>query len=371
MKRLFITSITTLVLGFTSCQSGVWNVNGTCEGLADGDTVYITKDFRSGIPMDTAIVEDGEFEFSGDQDTTLFCMVYSPKNDALSRPFFIEKGTVNIVLSENPMKSKISGTPMNDKWQKIAALQSEASAELDSLYQEYQSLEQTTDAAIRDSYMTRMDSIEKNFYEVIAETSKQNLDNEFGYFLLTHYDHSDIIDAKTRLELMAQLPQNMQQREAFIKLKTIKEQELQTAEGTVMPDFEMNDINGKSTTIFKEIKGKKVVILDFWASWCGPCRAEMPRLVELYSKYASKGLGIVGISLDTNAEAWKKETSRLGISWRQMSDLQGWNNAAAQMFAVRSIPFTVIVDGDGKILKKGLRGEAMDSFIADYLKNNK
>lgn len=109
-------------------------------------------------------------------------------------------------------------------------------------------------------------------------------------------------------------------------------------------------------------------MIDFWASWCGPCRKEMPNVVEAYKAFKDKGFGIVGISLDENADKWKEAITALNITWPQMSDLQGWNNAGAKLYGVNSIPATVLVDQEGTIVARNLRGDAIKSKLNELLK---
>jgi thiol-disulfide isomerase/thioredoxin len=112
----------------------------------------------------------------------------------------------------------------------------------------------------------------------------------------------------------------------------------------------------------------KYVLLDFWASWCPPCRAEMPRLVELYNTYKSKNFEIVGYSLDKDGEAWKAGIEQLNMTWPQMSDCGFWDSPAVKLYAVQSIPCVLLIDPDGKIIERGLAGEALSDKIAVLLK---
>ena len=132
-------------------------------------------------------------------------------------------------------------------------------------------------------------------------------------------------------------------------------------------EFSMTDIDGKEVNVTDEFAKHKITLIDFWASWCGPCMQEMPNLVRIYGKYKDKGLGIVGVSLDEDKSQWTEAVSSMGMVWTQLSDLQGWNNSAAQKYGIQAIPFTVVVDSTGKVLDAGLRGEQLETEIAKLL----
>ena len=129
----------------------------------------------------------------------------------------------------------------------------------------------------------------------------------------------------------------------------------------------MQTPEGKTVKLSDYVGKGKVVLVDFWASWCGPCRREMPNLVEAYAKYKNKNFEIVGVSLDQSADAWKEAIKKLNITWPQMSDLKGWQNEGAQLYAVNSIPHTMLVDADGTILARGLHGEKLQTKLEEVL----
>ncbi|HQQ93647.1 MAG TPA: TlpA disulfide reductase family protein [Bacteroidia bacterium] len=138
-----------------------------------------------------------------------------------------------------------------------------------------------------------------------------------------------------------------------------------TTLGQTAPDIVMPGPDGKELAL-SSFRGK-VVLIDFWASWCGPCRKEMPNVVKAYAKYKNKGFEIFGVSLDQDKQRWLDAISKDGITWPQVSDLKYWENAAARVFNVQSIPYTVLLDKDGKILDKNLRGEALEKRLAELL----
>ena len=215
--------------------------------------------------------------------------------------------------------------------------------------------------------MEQIDRLNERFAALVVKTVEKNIDNEFGYFLLTYYPE-ELIDNENRARLIKELPAEMRQRPVIKQFEQELAKMAKMAEGSTIRDFTQKAPDGTEVSLMAEVKKHKITIIDFWASWCGPCRQEMPFMVELYGKYKDKGLGIIGISLDEDSDAWKAATQQLNIPWSQMSDLKGWENAIAKHFCVNSIPHTIVVDQQGKILKRGLRGEKLQEFIADELK---
>lgn len=139
-----------------------------------------------------------------------------------------------------------------------------------------------------------------------------------------------------------------------------------TSGNVAAPEISLPDLNGKQHRL-SDLKGK-VVLIDFWASWCGPCRKENPNVVRLYKKYNSKGFEIFSVSLDTDKAAWKQAIERDGLIWKNhVSDLMGWNTPLVQQYGISGIPYTVLIDGEGKIIGIGLRGEQLEQKLEEVL----
>ena len=353
-----------LIGALTACQSTTYQVNGTIEGAADGDTLFLTSDLQTGIPSDTIFVEDGKFHISGEADSVRLCMIYSAKRNELNAPFFIEPGIISIQIKETPGASRVGGTKCNDEWQvlndSVISIGKEINRIAEHIYGN------TVTPEEQQKGMEAIDKLNQRFSRMVINTCEKNIRNEFGYFLLTYYP-DELIDIQSRSRLIKLLPEEMRKREQIRVMEQSLEASAKTAEGATIPDFSRPAPDGTLLSIMSEVSQHRITIIDFWASWCGPCRQEIPFMIELYNKNKDKGLGIVGVSLDNDKDEWLTAIKQLNMAWPQMSDQNDWGNSVAKLFNITSIPHTIVVDQQGKILRHGLRGEALANFVAEQL----
>jgi peroxiredoxin len=150
------------------------------------------------------------------------------------------------------------------------------------------------------------------------------------------------------------------------RIRTYLDEQAKIGLGRTAPEFSMADTTGKPVAL-SSLRGKYVLV-DFWASWCGPCRKENPNVVAAYQKYHDKGFEILGVSLDDKKHLWEKAINADKLTWQHVSDLKGWRNQAAGLYMVKSVPSSFLLDKDGKIIAKNLRGEDLHKKLAELLK---
>lgn len=365
MKKLIY--LFTAAAMLAACNNGNkgYTITGTVEGATDGDTVYLrTKEGRQFVKLDSAIIKAGVFSFKGTQDTVVsrYITYNADGKESLMIDFFLENGKINISLTRN--NDSATGTPCNDAYQEIRSQVNGLNAQRESIY------ESMADTALTDEQRQakgkEIDNLENMIVDVLKDGVNKNITNAVGIQLLKQNFYYMSVD---ELEpLMPQIPAAYASDEVIVKIKENVEKMKATAVGQKFTDFEMQTPEGKTVRLSDYVGKGKIVLVDFWASWCGPCRREMPNLVEAYAKYKNKNLEIVGVSLDQNNESWKDAIKKLNITWPQMSDLKYWNCEGAKLYAVSSIPHTVLIDGEGTIIARGLHGEGLQEKLAEVLK---
>ena len=199
----------------------------------------------------------------------------------------------------------------------------------------------------------------------LTAISKLNIQQEMPLFKQVRDDLRKVMPRSSFFAMYRDQVDRLEQQEIAMKAQEEEMKRLSNLlpVGSEAPEIRQNTPTGE-TFALSELRGK-VVLIDFWASWCRPCRMENPNVKLVYEKYHNKGFEILGVSLDRAQDAWVAAIQQDGLPWKHVSDLGFWNNAAAQEYGVSSIPFTVLVDRDGKIIDKGLRGDQLEGKLAE------
>ena len=339
-----------------------YHLQGTVEGISQPARLLLVD--SDGALLDTIDVDaKGAFTLDGQADSVRFLSLYLENEQKTSYDFFTEQGNISMTIQPEKGICQLKGTEANEALQQMMTAMQPYTEKLNELEQ---LASDTTQRLDEWALIERYNQIGNELMKQLKEAAQKNTQNELGYMLVCRYIDPTEEPALLR-QLIEQMPEQYRQRAQIKDLIKKLDAAKDTEEGQKMADFQLNDTEGQPVSIMSLVGQNRITILDFWASWCGPCRNEMPFMRQLYADYKGKGLGIVGISLDDSKDAWLKAITDLKIEWPQISDLQGWNNAAATLFQVNAIPFIVVVDANGTILKKGLRGEPLKEFISQQL----
>ena len=359
MRKLLLSIVAaSMTLAACNAQSG-YKVTGTVEGMPDGKAIIATVNGSSLDTLAKADVKNGSFEFTGNvsEPTGAYIMVIGQRG---AIPFMLENA--NITVNAGQAGLTVTGSEGQKIYDQFMAINATAQQEAMKLQQEYQAAngDQAKMQAVQEAYAKLMTDAQAKETELI----KANPDSYVSTFVIVSgMGQMEYEQLKEKYALLGEKAKATAHGKAIAAQIAKLES---TAIGQIAPNFTITTPEGESISLY-DIKGK-VKLIDFWASWCGPCRGENPHVVEIYKEYHPKGLEIFGVSLDNNKEAWVKAIADDGLVWKHGSDLKGWQSAPAQLYSVSGIPHTVLLDENNKIIAKNLRGDELKQKIAELLK---
>ena len=360
MKKIALMAIAALTM--VACQNEkAYTISGTFATAGEGDSVSLQLvQGRKLVDLQKGPVLNGKFEFKGVADSVQIAAV--TMNDTYCQ-FFLEAGEIKINLIPGEITFAL-GTPNNNAYEAFMS-------DMNAIEEEYAEIAESAQNpefsdAKRKEIEEQLASLEEKLFQAIKNSITDNAGNDFGlYNLFNYYNMFSPEELAVVLDnYMVSFPTNAR----LQQLKKRNDFTLETSVGKQFKDFEMPDVEGSIHKLSEYIATNKVTLVDFWASWCGPCRAEMPAVKAAYEAFKDKGFGIVGVSLDNNKNAWTAAIESLGMDWAHISDLKGWNCAGAKLYGVNSIPATILVAQDGTILARNIRGEAIQEKLAELLK---
>lgn len=365
MKKYIFSAI--CVLLFIACneQPG-YVINGTVDrDDLNGEYIYLYEyGVKDAAPIDSALIKNKSFTFKGVQEVPVLRMLAFKEgtidkdtyfhvigSTPYSLWFLLDNSKLNAEIAE---KSSITGSSENED---LTAYM----REMDKLDNEAEKIDKDAENAGEeyDKIFTKEENISKDF---ILHHNNSLVAAAIFYDLrhsISEKDRRTIIDnAGDTFKSAPNIDKVIEHLAVLDKV----------AIGKQFTDFKMADTDDNIHSLSEYVGNGKIVLIDFWASWCPPCRRDMPQLVEVYNKYKNQEFEIIGISLDSDKAAWEKGIKDLKITWPQLSDLQGWKNAGATLYGINSIPHTILVDRDGTILDKYIHADKLNDTIAGLLK---
>lgn len=351
-------------------------IKGELRGdFEEGTQVFLKKTGDNGQPMelDTTILVNGKFQFTG---TSLEPDIHYIFVDKLSgyTAIIVENGTINFNAQKDSLGfAEVEGTLQNEIFFSYLDKSKELSQQARSIQEDMQkaSTVQDNEATVM-ALNDEMQELQAEYKTFEMDFIKNNPNGLISALLLDRalaMNTADIGEIQTMYDALSEdikvTKPGKKVLDEIAKKKKLEEASKSTAVGAKAPEFSGPNPDGE-TIALSDVMGK-VTLIDFWAGWCRPCRAENPNIVAVYKKYHDKGLNVVGVSLDRTAEAWKKAIADDGLTWNHISNIAYFDDEIAKMYNVQAIPAAFLLDENGIIVAKNLRGAELEEKVSELL----
>ncbi len=363
MKRILYIIAGFVILSACTTKPG-YQISGTIDGLTAGDFVLLEQRIdKEYVKIDSVTSPDGTFEFTGSVEIpdVYYVTVPGKRGKAL---IFLENSQIGFTAHADTLwKPVITGSAVHDEYNAFQESLMEIYGKARELYASYREADQAGDEETTNKLEKEMDAVDDEVQEFQQAYLDENPASFIAPFIVQnlHYGkEADEIEA-----LLAKLDPSLQGSSLVGNITRRVEILKKVAIGMPAPEFTQNDSLGNPVSL-SSFRGKYLLI-DFWAAWCQPCRAENPNVVKAYQKYTDKGFEVLGVSLDNSRDKWLKAVKDDGLTWAQVSDLKYWSNEIAALYGISSIPSNLLLDREGLIIKKNLRGEDLHSALEKLL----
>ena len=361
MKKVVLVLL--VAIAAVACKNSTYTISGTVDQKdLIGKTVYIRERInREWKTLDSTTISDRKFSFKGTIDTAkiAYIVYQSPKNKRVRQAFVLENGNISVLADSTGFMS-FKGTSQNEKLQTYQNLKNEFNKKV------YKFVDSQRDRVITPEQKTAFDKeSEKLNAEEVAIDKKftiENINTLVGnHVFMNSFFGMSLAEKEELIKLMTPETKSVKRIQEIIADMEI---EKKVAVGKQFADIKLVTQDGKLLALSDLVGKTDFVLVDFWASWCGPCMEFLPDLQAFYAKHKGRSFEIYGVSLDDSKEAWVTAIKSHKIEWKLVSDLKGWKSEGARTYAVNSIPSTVLIDKTGKIVGKNLSISEMEKFLS-------
>jgi peroxiredoxin len=361
-------------------QKEKYTVNGQIGNLNAPAKIHLMYKDGDNWIEDSAILVNGRFRFEGSVVLPVPAMLnLNPtgsdkgQNRYESLSLFLEKGSIQVSSADSVIiHAVVKGGKVNKDFQNLQLVLKPNTEKSRKLNAEHAAAlkEKRDDEAFMEMFTQKTGALKEDRKAILKKFMSENPGSMVSLHVLDGYYQGSIPDYNDVAAIFHSFSVKVKSSKAGVDYAAKLEKMKQTAIGAFAPLFTQNDPDGKPISL-ASFRGRYVLI-DFWASWCGPCRAENPNVVKAYNKYKDKNFTILGVSLDKpNAkDKWLKAIADDHLEWNHVSDLQYWKNAVAVQYHIQSLPQNFLVDPDGKIIAKNLRGEALEAKLDEVINKN-
>jgi peroxiredoxin len=340
-----------------------YTLHGNIAGL---DTGWVLLYHPGDGPTDSVVISHGQFDFAGSVSEPEFChLLFRLGHDkTYSMGFFLQGGALGLTGKKDSLGNLVpSGAPIQEEYLQFEK-EEESLAYWPSRESAFKAAETAKNKHAIDSLMKVAGGIATRQAQLAKDYAAAHPSSYVAVYEARNYFSYDP-DAEVLQGIYNGFSPLIQHSRQGVLLKNTLDAALLTGIGRPAPAFAQANVKGKPITL-SSFKGQYVLV-DFWASWCGPCREENPNVLKSYRQYHSRGFTVLGVSLDDKKGDWLKAVKKDGLPWMQVSDLKGWKNDVAVLYGIEGIPMNFLIDKDGKIVAKGLRGDDLDKKLEEFL----